>query len=345
MNQYFNLKVARESAKIVNVSFLLIHVVLLFYFRALRVTPMCYLNIVSIALYIVGYFWLNTGKINVFIYIAEFEIYVHTVCATLCVGRACGMQWILLFMPIEFYYTEFFSLQIREKKAHATISSLLNLMTFVALERYLSNHDSIYQIPERIAYVTRMVLICLIFTLSIFLLRTLTKYAYLTEKKVREKTAVDGLTGLYNRFELMDELDARMQRHKLHGAWAAMVDLDNFTDINEKYGRNIGDQVLMKVADVLRAQNRDVLCARWGGDKFLICGFESQGEQTVIDAMNKLRQRLNRISFDMVEGEIHIQATIGLSFYKDDESVRQWLSTVDKKLYAGKYNGKNCVVN
>lgn len=345
MNQYFNFKVARESAKIVNVSFLLIHVVFLFYFRALRVTPMCYLNIASIVLYIIGYFWLNTGKINVFIYIANFEIYIHSVCATLCVGRACGMQWILLFIPIEFFYTEFFSLQIREKKAHATISSLLNLLTFVALEIYLNDHDSIYHVPDQIAFITRIMLICVMLTLAIFLLRTLTKYAYLTEKKVREKTAVDGLTGLYNRFELMDELDTRMQRHKLHGAWAAMVDLDDFTHINEKYGRNIGDQVLMRVSDVMRSQNREELCARWGGDKFLICGFESQGEQTVIDAMNKLLQRLNQISFDMVEGEIRIQATIGLSFYQDGDSVRQWISTVDKKLYAGKYNGKNCVVN
>ena len=345
MNQYFNFKVARESAKILNISFLLTHVVLLFYFRALRVTPMCYLNIISVVLYIVGYFWLNGGKLNVFIYLAEFEILVHTVSAVLCVGLACGMQWILLFMPIEFFYTEFFSLQIRDKKAWATTSSVAILIFFVFLEVYMHSHKPLFEIPADVAYVTRLILIGLIFVLSVFLLHTLTKYAYLTEKKVREKAAVDSLTGFYNRFELMDELDARLQREKLSGAWAAMVDLDNFTQINDKYGRNIGDQVLMRVSDVLRVQNLDVLCARWGGDKFLICGFDCDDEQEVIGAMNKLRERLDAISLDMIEGEIRVQATIGISFYREKDSVRKWLSTADKKLYAGKYNGKNCVVN
>ncbi|MDD6194834.1 MAG: GGDEF domain-containing protein [Lachnospiraceae bacterium] len=345
MNQYFNVKVARESAKIVNVTFLLIHVVLFFYFRALGVTPMCCLNIISIFLYIVGYFWLNGGKLNVFIYLSGFEILVHTVSATICVGLACGMQWILLFMPIEFFYTEFFSLQIRDQKAWATISSVVNLIFFLFLDVYMRSHEPLYAVPGDVAFVTRLLLIVLIFSLSMFLLHTLTKYAYLTEKKMREKSAVDGLTGFYNRFELMDELDARLQRKTLSGAWAAMIDLDNFTQVNEKYGRNIGDQVLMRVSDVLRVQSLDVLCARWGGDKFLICGFECRDEQEVLDAMNKLRERLDAISFDMIEGEIRVQATIGISFYRENDSVRQWLSTADKKLYAGKYNGKNCVVN
>lgn len=345
MNQYFNLKVARESAKIMNVSFLLIHVVLFFYFRALGVTPMYYLNFISVVLYMVGYFWLNGGKLNVFIYLSGFEVLVHSVSAVLCVGLACGFQWILLFMPIEFFYTEFFSLQIRDKKAWATISSVVNLIFFLFLEIYMRSHKPLFEIGDNVAFVTRLILIGLIFFLSTFLLRTLTKYAYLTEKKMREKTAVDGLTGFYNRFELMDELDARLQRNQLSGAWAAMVDLDNFTQINERYGRNIGDQVLMRVSDVLRVQNLDMLCARWGGDKFLVCGFDCQDEQEVVDSLNKLRERLEKITFDMVEGEIRIQATIGISFHRENESVRQWISTVDKKLYAGKYNGKNCVVN
>ena len=101
----------------------------------------------------------------------------------------------------------------------------------------------------------------------------------------------------------------------------------------------------MRVSDVLRVQNLDMLCARWGGDKFLVCGFDCQDEQEVVDSLNKLRERLEKITFDMVEGEIRIQATIGISFHRENESVRQWISTVDKKLYAGKYNGKNCVVN
>lgn len=345
MNQYFNLKVARESARIVDIAFLLIHIVLFFYFKVFGVTPMAHLNVLSIALYTVCFFWLNTAKLNVLIYIAGVEIFIHNVCATICIGRLCGMQWILLFMPIEYFYMEYFSLQIRGKKAHATIISLIHLLAFVLLEIYMIDHDPLYSIPANVADVTRLVLICMILSIAIFLLRTLTKYAYLTEKKIREKTAVDSLTGLYNRFELMDELDARVQRDELRGAWAAMVDIDNFTQINEKFGRNIGDHVLMRVADVLRAQNRNVLCARWGGDKFLICGFDSKEEQEIIETMNQLRQRLNQITFDMVEGEIHINATIGLSFYQDGDSVRQWLGMVDKKLYAGKYNGKNCVVN
>ena len=177
MNQYFNLKVARESARIVDIAFLLIHIVLFFYFKVFGVTPMAHLNVLSIALYTVCFFWLNTAKLNVLIYIAGVEILIHTVCATICIGRPCGMQWILLFMPIEYFYMEYFSLQIRGKKAHATIISLIHLLAFVLLEIYMIDHDPLYSIPANVADVTRLVLIWMSLSLAIFLLRALTKYA------------------------------------------------------------------------------------------------------------------------------------------------------------------------
>ena len=124
-----------------------------------------------------------------------------------------------------------------------------------------------------------------------------------------------------------------------------MIYLDNFKNINEKYGRSIGDSMLMQVADVLRGLGEDVICARWGGDEFMICGFEPLSELEVGAKMEALRSSIEAIRVDIVDKEIHISATVGISFYREGGSIQDWVNTADKKILAGKYNGKNRVVH
>lgn len=345
MNQYFNMKVARQSAKIVDVLFLLLHSWFLYYFFSLGVMLMFYLNILSVIMYAVGYWYVSKYKITTFIYVSSVEIWIHMVVSALCVGMGCGFQWILLFHPIELYYVEYFSMEIRGETAHARSGSALDLVSFILLELYMAYHEPLYSIPEWVMLPSRISVIVIICVVAVFLLQTLTKNAYLTEQKLHEKAVVDGLTGLYNRFEMMDELENLFQRKQLKEAWVAMIDLDDFKKLNEKYGRSVGDNILMQVADILRNMEDEVCCARWGGDEFMVCGFHRQSDAAVFDKMEKVRRQIENIHMEIIDKDICVKATVGISFYKEGRSIQNWLNTADKKLCAGKYNGKNRVVN
>lgn len=328
-----------------DVLFLVIHLWFLYYFFSLGAIFMFYFNIGSVILYTAGYWIVDKYNITTFIYLSSLEIWAHMICATLCVGTGCGFQWILLFQPVELFFAEYFSLEIKGKTAHARRGSTICFLGFILLEIYMNSHGPIYQVPEWVQLPTRISVICIVFVMAMFLLNTFTKNAYLAERKLHEKAVVDGLTGLYNRFEVMDELENRLQRKELDGAWVAMIDLDNFKNINEKYGRSIGDSMLMQVADVLRGLREDVICARWGGDEFMICGFEPLSELEVGAKMEALRSSIEAIRMDIVDKEIHISATVGISFYREGGSIQDWVNAADKKILAGKYNGKNRVVH
>lgn len=344
MNHYFNRKIARQSELILDIVFLMIHLCFLYYFYKLEVEFMVYVNIVSVATYIIGYFMITQGRMIPFYYVASVEIAVHMILATICVGMAPGFHWILLFLPVLFFFTDFFSLQIRGKTAMARTGSLLAMASILFLEFYMSTHEPIYKIPDWVGFYTRILVVIMIFTIAFFLLRILTKFAYLSENKLHEKAVTDALTGLYNRFEIMDELDLRFQRHELEHAWIAIIDLDDFKKVNETFGYGVGDHILMQVADVLRGMRKDLVCARWGGDDFMVCCFDREGEQKAYEEMDWLRQQLQSITFEMFDDAVKVQATIGIAFYKDGESVKDWVAKADKKVHAGKYNGKNRVI-
>lgn len=344
MNQYFNMKIARQSAKMLDIIYLIIHIWFLYYFFSLGAMIMFFFNIFSVFTYTLGYWIVSKYRITTFIYLSSFEIWAHMILATICVGSGCGFQWILLFQPVELFFAEYFSLEIKGKTAHARSGSTICFFGFIALELYMNWHAPIYQVPEWVKLPTRISVICIVFVMALFLLNTFTKYAYLSERKLHEKAVVDGLTGLYNRFEVMDELENRLQRKELDGAWAAMIDLDNFKNINEKYGRSIGDSMLMQVAEILRGVEGNVVCARWGGDEFMICGFDPLSQQYVGNRMEEVRKSIEGIRMDVVDKEIRISATVGISFYREGGSIQDWVNTADKKILAGKYNGKNRVV-
>ena len=83
----------------------------------------------------------------------------------------------------------------------------------------------------------------------------------------------DTLTGLYNRWYVMEKIDSEMNRALRHGAPMSvlMLDLDHFKNVNDSFGHSVGDQVLKNVGQVLRESCRvyDVP-GRYGGEEFCI---------------------------------------------------------------------------
>ena len=159
----------------------------------------------------------------------------------------------------------------------------------------------------------------------------------------------DSLTGLPNRRLLLDRLEQslllRKRRHQL-GA-LMFIDLDNFKTLNDTQGHDIGDCLLIEVAQRLRHSVREVdTVARLGGDEFIIIleDLNADYNQAALDAeqiAEKIVQTLNQ-PYPLKDYEYHGTASIGLSLFDHrDKNAKDLLKRADVAMYQAKESGRN----
>lgn len=167
----------------------------------------------------------------------------------------------------------------------------------------------------------------------------------LLEKKIQEVerlSVTDTLTNIANRrkFESMIEKEvARASRYK-HALTLVMFDIDYFKRVNDRYGHKTGDQVLKKVASVVKSSLRiNDSFARWGGEEFVIVMPETNREQA-IEVSNKLRQLVNHIEHAT---DLFITCSFGVTEYQLEEAIDDLFARADEALLQAKELGRNRV--
>ena len=165
------------------------------------------------------------------------------------------------------------------------------------------------------------------------------------EDKNREyelKASTDSLTGLYNRYKFSELYNSSyrsmIQRH--NNISLILLDIDFFKKVNDNFGHNIGDQVLIKVAHSLLKilRNIDIVC-RWGGEEFIVL-LPTADLETATMLAEKLRLNIEDLDIEFVG---KITASFGVSQIKEGESLEIVVDRADKALYLAKDSGRNCV--
>jgi diguanylate cyclase (GGDEF)-like protein len=115
------------------------------------------------------------------------------------------------------------------------------------------------------------------------------------------------------------------------------VDLDNFKYINDSYGHNIGDMVLIEIAHILKTNLRkDDLVIRSGGDEFWLMISNVRSESDTLSVLEKIRERLKQPLY-IEDHTIYIQASIGVSHYPESgKSLHEIIHHADKAMYQAK---------
>jgi diguanylate cyclase (GGDEF)-like protein/PAS domain S-box-containing protein len=153
----------------------------------------------------------------------------------------------------------------------------------------------------------------------------------------------DPLTDLPNRSFFNARFSQALKRARGHVTKLAVLflDLDNFKNINDTLGHNIGDQLLIKVTEQVRNCLRDSdMLARFGGDEFTILLEDINSEQ-VINIARKISNAFSN-AFQLDNHTVFITTSIGISMYPDDGSEMQiLLKNADMAIYRAKEHGKN----
>ncbi|MGO9377619.1 MAG: diguanylate cyclase, partial [Dissulfurispiraceae bacterium] len=166
------------------------------------------------------------------------------------------------------------------------------------------------------------------------------------EARLRKLAITDGLTNIWNRRHFIHLTGRELERTRRYGGQLAiaMIDLDDFKSINDTYGHDVGDDVLKKVAEIVRTTLRKVdIFARYGGDEFVIALPET-GLSQAVKVAERLCQNVAELSLNSSCSPRHITVSIGLTITgADSADLMKLLKQADEALYQAKRKGKNRV--
>lgn len=166
-------------------------------------------------------------------------------------------------------------------------------------------------------------------------------------KKVEDLSRIDPLTDLYNRRSFNTDSLRLLQlaiRHKSKLS-CAMLDIDFFKKVNDTYGHDIGDKVLIKLAKVCKKAIRKTdLLSRFGGEEFCFLFPETDLNYAALLA-ERIRDLISKLEFNSEKNKFSITVSIGISeLLNINDNIENIIKRSDDALYQAKNNGRNRVV-
>lgn len=164
-------------------------------------------------------------------------------------------------------------------------------------------------------------------------------------KKLKILATQDQLTDLPNRRYIDQYLQSKMHEFQTLGIpfGVMFIDIDNFKNINDTYGHDLGDEILKMVSKVFKGSKREIdVIGRWGGEEF-IGVFAGVDEQQLKLISEKIRILIENSDIHPSEKDIKITISIGATISQKQDTLKSIIKRADKLLYKSKANGRNIV--
>ena len=155
----------------------------------------------------------------------------------------------------------------------------------------------------------------------------------------------DGLTNIFNRKHFFEkvEYDLSKARRTRTDFTIVMADIDHFKNINDKYGHQVGDQVLVEVSKIFVEHIRAYdIVARYGGEEFVFFMYTDSREAAQI--FKRIEKLLETELLDIEEHDISLSCSFGVAQDRDELDIYELVSLADKALYEAKKQGRKQVV-
>lgn len=179
-------------------------------------------------------------------------------------------------------------------------------------------------------------------------IHNLNKELKISHQKLHELATHDCLTGLPNR-QLFDEIALKylsMAQRSGDKVIILFLDLDYFKSINDTYGHDAGDFVLIEIASRIKQSLRpNDIIARIGGDEFLLMLWGVNSVENIQGTIKRIQNNVLLPILYQKENKLQVGCSIGVSLYPDDgEDLKELIKKADLALYDGKENGRGKVV-
>jgi diguanylate cyclase (GGDEF)-like protein len=317
------------------------HFIFLFFFALANVPELVYINIFSVLLWCWALYESQHAHITRAALIAIFEVCAHTLIATYYVGSGVGFHlylWALIAWMV---------LNTAFKIGHILVLSLVvSIITYICRADILPAQKytlSPAMFDIAVTFNTIAAILCLLITTALIRVYMSQQKQELSNLAVR-----DPLTNLYNRLYLSSFLAQYKEKAKrAHEEFCVVMgDVDHFKRINDKYGHEKGDEILVKLADYIQSELRvQDLVVRWGGEEFLIvlvnCSLAQANER-----INLIRHGINTsLNFISKDGAKSLSMSFGVARVNHSEPIEDLIARADKLMYRAKKAGRNCVVS
>jgi diguanylate cyclase (GGDEF)-like protein len=167
-----------------------------------------------------------------------------------------------------------------------------------------------------------------------------------SENNYRELSIIDGLTQLYNPRHFHHQIKMEIERADRYGQplTLLLLDLDDFKTFNDAYGHIEGDQVLLRLGQVVKRSLRQTDSAyRYGGEEFTVILPMTTSVEGAVTAQ-RIRTEFKKEAFSPTPNQdVHVTVSIGLGQHKTHEDMKVFVHRVDQLMYQGKKNGKDRV--
>lgn len=346
----------RGKYRFICMALALVHILLTVRFYFLEYTILFLYNILAIALYLVLGLYFSEKKKYAWLYYGCYtEITFFAAFATLLAGWNWGfMIYLIALTPVSFYLaysSPLFGHNIKKPFFFVLVTMFVFVVTRVLSVHFKpiyteldfdSNLTVSYSVNAIIAFLG-LLLFSVLFTIEIRQNEIRLEEQYRLLETVSSK---DPLTGLINRRIMDQSLIKAVELSKKSGLVFSVIlgDIDDFKRVNDTYGHNIGDKVLVQVADTI-TENCTEGCriCRWGGEEILI--YVPENEIITKGIAEKIRQSIEKIRVATDTDTVSVTMTFGIAEYSPGLPLNKLVSIADNRLYYGKEHGKNQVVS
>ncbi|HMA76448.1 MAG TPA: GGDEF domain-containing protein [Candidatus Krumholzibacteriaceae bacterium] len=165
-------------------------------------------------------------------------------------------------------------------------------------------------------------------------------------KELKKLSFLDNLTQLANRRYIEKEIKIKLEEKKRYNTDFAILfmDIDHFKKINDTYGHDAGDEVLISSANTFTANSRSFdLYGRWGGEEFIGI-IRNVDENQLTNIGNRVRTLIANSYISYNDRILQITISVGATLAKEDDTMESLIKRADKLMYKGKTAGRNCTI-
>lgn len=199
---------------------------------------------------------------------------------------------------------------------------------------------------ELSSYMAGIVYLVLVFILSTIMALKDNYYKrinYTASRELLGLSTTDSLTGIFNRAKFNEELIRCINYSRRYNTdlTVAIIDMDDFKKVNDKYGHLAGDKLIVDFVNIVKDTIRITdIFARWGGEEFVLI-FPNTDIEEAVDISERIRNSIERHEFDNVR---KMTCSFGVAQLTMSDDLSSILIKADQKLYSAKKSGKNIVM-